>query len=256
VAINDLMGALATSSQQLDPTTLNTGTAPNGYMLQVVAGLAQFVAFTGITDGDPRLSDTRTPSPGSVTDSAVAAGAAIAPSKLGAGAANVGQVLQILAGGTPGWGDDPSSGGSTSIADGAVTTAKLADLAVTLAKIADGSVTNAKIATGAAIAVAKLAAGAEGQQLVISGGVPTWVTPTNPARAHGQSTQTPGAVTVVNIAHGLGALPRSASVVPHDVNSRGAPAFYVGLDVTNVQLSFASALAAATQYKWFWSAFL
>lgn len=47
-------------------------------------------------------------------------------------------------------------GGDGTIADGAVTTAKLANGAVTTNKIADGTITNADIAVAAAIALSKL----------------------------------------------------------------------------------------------------
>ena len=63
---------------------------------------------------------------------------------------------------------------ATTIANDAVTTAKLADDAVTSAKIADGTITDADISSTAAIGVSKLAAGSDGQILVTSGGSPQW----------------------------------------------------------------------------------
>lgn len=49
------------------------------------------------------------------------------------------------------------AGGSGTIPDGAVATAKLADGAVTAPKLASNAVTDVKVAAGAAIALAKLA---------------------------------------------------------------------------------------------------
>jgi hypothetical protein len=68
------------------------------------------------------------------------------------------------------------------------------------------------------------------------------------------STQTPGAVTTVTIAHGLGVAPTVYSVQPGNANARGAPAFFVTVDATNITLTFASALTAATSYTWAWLA--
>jgi hypothetical protein len=70
----------------------------------------------------------------------------------------------------------------------------------------------------------------------------------------GVSTQTPGAVTTVNIAHGMGIGPNSVSVEPGDANARGAPAYYITWDATNIILNFVSALTAATSYTWRWMA--
>lgn len=68
------------------------------------------------------------------------------------------------------------------------------------------------------------------------------------------SNQTPGAVTTVTIAHGLGVAPTVYHIQPADANARGAPAFFVTVDATNITLTFASALTAATAYTWAWSA--
>lgn len=68
----------------------------------------------------------------------------------------------------------------------------------------------------------------------------------------GTSTSTPGAVTTVNIAHGLGVAPTKFDARPGNTNARGAPAYSVTADATNVILSFASALTAATSYSWNW----
>ncbi len=53
-------------------------------------------------------------------------------------------------------------------------TTTIADNAVTSAKIADGTIVNADISSSAAIAVSKLAPGSNGQVLTTVGGVPTW----------------------------------------------------------------------------------
>jgi hypothetical protein len=68
------------------------------------------------------------------------------------------------------------------------------------------------------------------------------------------STTTPGAVSTVNIAHGLGYTPRIFQAERGDVNARGAPAYHVTADGTNVILNFASNLTGATAYTWNWTA--
>lgn len=75
----------------------------------------------------------------------------------------------------------------------------------------------------------------------------------------GASTQTPGAVSTVTIAHGLGAtgrivIPTRMTVQPGDANARGAPAFYLTATASNIVLTFASVLTAATAYTWNWQA--
>ena len=70
----------------------------------------------------------------------------------------------------------------------------------------------------------------------------------------GVSTQTPGAVTTVNIAHGLGTAPQGVSVEPNNANARGAPSMHVTFDATNIILNFSAALTAATSYQWTWLA--
>jgi len=63
------------------------------------------------------------------------------------------------------------------IADGTITTADITDGTVVTADIADGTVTNADISGVAAIAVTKVAAGANGNVLTTVLGVPTWQAP-------------------------------------------------------------------------------
>jgi hypothetical protein len=63
---------------------------------------------------------------------------------------------------------------NTKMADNAVTTPKIADNAITSVKIADGEIGNADISNTAAIAVTKLAAGTESHVLTTVAGVPTW----------------------------------------------------------------------------------
>lgn len=75
----------------------------------------------------------------------------------------------------------------------------------------------------------------------------------------GVSTSTPGAVTTVNIAHGLGNTSRAITptkfvVQAGDANARGAPTYYVTVGTTNITLNFAAALTAATAYTWNWRA--
>jgi Pectate lyase superfamily protein/Right handed beta helix region len=72
--------------------------------------------------------------------------------------------------------------------------------------------------------------------------------------AGGTSTQTPGAVATVNIAHGLAAAPTNYLVLPGDANARGEPTFFLTADATNIILNFSANLAAATSYTWRWRA--
>lgn len=70
----------------------------------------------------------------------------------------------------------------------------------------------------------------------------------------GSSTQTPGAVATVTIAHGLSAAPTKVSVQAGDVNSRGEPTFHITFDATNITLNFSANLIGATAYTWVWRA--
>lgn len=67
-------------------------------------------------------------------------------------------------------------------------------------------------------------------------------------------TSTPGAVTTLNIAHGLAQTPTIFDARPNNTNARGAPLYSVTADGTNVILTFASALTTATSYAWNWHA--
>jgi hypothetical protein len=80
-----------------------------------------------------------------------------------------------------------------------------------------------------------------------------------PTTNGGVSTQTPGAVTTVNIPHGLGnsshaVTPKKFTVQPSNTLARGLSAFSVTATSTNLVLTFASALAASTSYAWQWFA--
>lgn len=76
----------------------------------------------------------------------------------------------------------------------------------------------------------------------------------------GTTSPTPGAVTTVNIAHGLGnsgrtITPTKISIVPGNSNARVAWAnMTVTADATNVILTFTAALTAAQVYTWSWRA--
>lgn len=70
----------------------------------------------------------------------------------------------------------------------------------------------------------------------------------------GLSSQTPGLVATVTIAHELATTPATVSVTPANANARGAPAFYASADDTNITLTFASNLAGSTAYEWYWRA--
>lgn len=72
----------------------------------------------------------------------------------------------------------------------------------------------------------------------------------------GTLTSTPGAVATVSIPHGLAAAPTFFNAERGNANARGAPAYNVTADATNVILNFASNLTAATSYSWNWTASL
>ncbi len=102
-------------------------------------------------------------------------------------------------------------------------------------------------------------AAADGMVLIYDGGTSFWYIIGARHVARGPSTQTPGAVTVVNIAHGLGATPTGFTALPGDANAANpalASPYYVTADATNVILTFNAVLTVATQYLWVWTATL
>lgn len=73
----------------------------------------------------------------------------------------------------------------------------------------------------------------------------------------GSSNQTPGAVSVVNIAHGLSGTPTRYGALPADANAKALQLtnpYGVTVDGTNVILTFTANLVAATAYTWAWQA--
>jgi len=142
-----------------------------------------------VITSDARLTDTRTPSDGSVTAAKIANDAITEPKLNAANTPANGQVLSYNGTNftwiTPSAGSaDPTVGGDLSgtasnaqIASGAVSSPELATNAVTTVKITDGNVTTAKIADDA-ITEPKLAASnapASGQLLSYNGTNFTWV---------------------------------------------------------------------------------
>jgi len=142
-----------------------------------------------VITSDARLTDTRTPSDGSVTAAKIANDAITEPKLNAANTPANGQVLSYNGTNftwiTPSAGSaDPTVGGDLSgtasnaqIASGAVSSPELATNAVTTVKITDGNVTSAKIADDA-ITEPKLAASnapASGQLLSYNGTNFTWV---------------------------------------------------------------------------------
>jgi hypothetical protein len=78
----------------------------------------------------------------------------------------------------------------------------------------------------------------------------------------GTFTSTPGAVAVVQIAHGF-VDPSGSGLTPvifmaqaanANAGAGSTPTFYVTADATNITLHFASNLTAATVYSWNWLA--
>jgi hypothetical protein len=102
---------------------------------------------------------------------------------------------------------------------------------------------------GTATLTLDIAASASGTATAVSGPVSA-----RGIQMGGSSTTTPGAVTTVAIAHGLGVTPTMFDARPGDTNARGAPAYHVTADATNITLNFASALTGATAYTWIWQA--
>ena len=142
-----------------------------------------------VITSDARLTDTRTPSDGSVTAAKIANDAITEPKLNAANTPANGQVLSYNGTNfswiTPSAGaTDPTMGGDLSgtasnaqIASGAVSSPELATNAVTTVKITDGNVTSAKIADDA-VTEPKLAASnapTSGQLLSYNGTNFTWV---------------------------------------------------------------------------------
>ncbi len=70
----------------------------------------------------------------------------------------------------------------------------------------------------------------------------------------GYQSSTPGAVTSYTFAHGLSVTPTNVMITPGNAAARDAPRFHASAGSTNITLTFASALAAATAYAWHWTA--
>ncbi len=167
------------------------------------------------------------------------------------------------------------------ITDGTITTADITDGTVVTADIADGTVTNADISGAAAIAVTKVAAGANGNVLTTVAGVPTWQAPvtgattldgltdaTVAAPASGQilvnngagqfvnvnmsgdaTVSNTGALTIANgaISGGVGGKITDATIVAADLAagsvSGGAGGILTDATITNADISGAAAIA-------------
>jgi len=136
-----ISGALADySTTATIQANYSTTTATNAEIAsQITTHSTDGTNVHGISDtanlvytNDSRLSDTRTPSTGSVTTGTIADGA-VTPAKIEDGAVTTAKLYD-------------SSVTTAKIADSNVTAAKLASDSVETAKIADGAVTSAKIA--------------------------------------------------------------------------------------------------------------
>lgn len=68
------------------------------------------------------------------------------------------------------------------------------------------------------------------------------------------SSQTPGAVTAVTIAHGLGAVPTVYIATPASGGAITAGQFSITANSANIELRYAAALTAATAYGYSWIA--
>ncbi len=182
-------------------TLLNTGTGLAGGPISATGTIS--IAPGGVTATELAANAVTAPKilDGAVTSAKIAdatitgsdiANTTITANKLAQSGATNNQILQwngtnwvpvTLAGGgsvtsvatsTGLTGGPITTTGTIGIAASGVGTTELADNAVTSAKIADATIVNADISNTAAIAVNKLAAGANNQLLTTVAGVPTW----------------------------------------------------------------------------------
>mgnify|MGYP006266276285 CR=1 FL=1 len=210
------------------------------------------VAGTVAAGDDARLSDTRTPTDGSVTtvklvdssivtakladaavtsakiadgtivDADISATAAIANTKIsglgGAATKNVG-----TAAGTVAAGDDSRFTDTRTPTDGSVTTAKIVDGAVTSAKIADGTIVDADVSATAAIANSKIA-GLGGAATKNVGTTLGTVAAGDDSRFTDTRTPTDGSVTTAKLADGAVTSAKIAdgTIVDADVSATAA----------------------------------
>jgi hypothetical protein len=152
--------------------------------IAVAAGLSQG-GNAVVTTNDSRLTDTRTPADGTVTDAKVASGAAIDKTKIGGTAitaADTGTITStMIADGTIQNADINAaaaidktkiSGTAITTADtGTVTSTMIADGQITSAKIADATIVNQDVSLSAAIAGTKVSPDFGSQNVTTTGTV-------------------------------------------------------------------------------------
>lgn len=154
-----------------------TGTSPGG-----TAGGDLTGAYPNPTIANNAITSAKILD-GTITNADINNAASIAVNKISGG--TNGQVL-LTSGTTPTWSAMPPPSGvaggdltgaypSPTVANNAITTAKILDGTVATSDIANAAITDAKVSTG--IAPAKLVAGTAGQVLTTVAGVPTWSTP-------------------------------------------------------------------------------
>ena len=175
--------------------SVNTTASGLGKNLTPADGSIFIGTGTGATLVDANVSVAT----GGITDTKIAADAvtttkiansAVTAAKLSAGAGAAGRVGITDASGAITYGTLPAgsvTGNNFTSTDLTITngtgatltavSAVIAPNAVTTAKIANGTILDADIAAAAAIAVTKLANGADGQVLTTNGSVPTWTNP-------------------------------------------------------------------------------